>query len=1070
MKTQPTSTLSAPRRAARQPGLAIVVVVSLMALLMLLVLAFLLTSSTNRSISSTDVAIRQADSLADLAKETIIADLIGEMKDGSKNTNQNEDGTYSFDIEDPKSMVPFRAVNSGISGTDDFNLIVKQSASGVKFSNGGSALDRASNVSTNTKDLDGRKIAEKRWSAPKLFPPGADLTQNQVPDWIYTTRDGSNPTSFSPENSRSLDSSGEPSPDYVVGRYAYQVYDVSGLLDANVAGNVTASAPANVLSRKGSLVWADLSVLPNSGSNLAGLADWRRISSKNWPKGDSQSGVEDFIREWGGVKGWMKTPLVNNNSDNLFLSRKDLIDYQKANPNVLSEENLRFFTTNFRALNRPSWAPTVDAANGFQYESNKDSANAQNRRIAGVLVKGVFNRRDKSQAVPGEPLVKTRFPLSKLKAFEAPRNLGDIQKYFGLTPVSGTGESTWKYTADYDNGGRSLLPLEKIAAQDREPNFFELLNAGLLEGSLGNTMALDSFFRDVGRDTNPAYQVLRIGACIIDQWDRDDNPTVIQYGDLSPATGVRIDDAIGVENLPYFHMLGELRFRRGRPPADQQASGFVTFQLWNPHDNPVAGSIAAGDFRIATAGTTKFRVFNVRPKTDGGYTDVPPFSTTGYQDTDTRTATMDADFISFSVSDFNTSFSNPTFLRPGVAGARANNQAKDEFSDGGATVIGHEFGRIDLPYDTDHPIAKRYGGAGGIRMEFDPSIEFALQKNINGAWVTYQVLPMYFEARDVILATNFQKFSNFLYSRNGNYSGIHYGLFTDPRTTRYGLSFTVDGAKPETSLNRTTAGDDFTTGYNPPSRWTTPIGRIPEQFASNAPGGATVVVDRDGVRRPADDGSPFTNSEERPTILNRPFQSVAEMGYAFRDAPWTTLNFFGDPSASTNQGDGALLDLFSMSEASTYSGVVNPNTASEDVLKSLLTQAAVREGSSLTVLSEGDAEKLAKAIRQKLDETPLLNTGEIAPLIGEITQQVSISGGFKTHKDRQVIARALSDVSNIRTWNLMIDVVAQSGKLAAGAQDFSSFVTQGEKRMWYQVAIDRITGEIISLQKEAIFE
>ncbi|OYV03367.1 MAG: hypothetical protein CFE26_21310, partial [Verrucomicrobiales bacterium VVV1] len=64
--------------------MAIVIAVSLMALLMVLILAFLLTSSTHRNASSTEVAMRQADSLAASAGETIIADLLGEMRAGSR--------------------------------------------------------------------------------------------------------------------------------------------------------------------------------------------------------------------------------------------------------------------------------------------------------------------------------------------------------------------------------------------------------------------------------------------------------------------------------------------------------------------------------------------------------------------------------------------------------------------------------------------------------------------------------------------------------------------------------------------------------------------------------------------------------------------------------------------------------------------------------------------------------------------------------------------------------------------------------------------------------------------------
>jgi type II secretory pathway pseudopilin PulG len=1046
MKTHPTSTLSAPRRAARQPGLAIVVVVSLMALLMLLVLAFLLTSSTNRSISSTDVAIRQADSLADLAKETVIADLIGEMKDGSKNTNQNEDGTYSFDIEDPKSMVPFRAVNSGIGSSDDFNLIVKQSASGVKFSNGGSALDRASNVSTNTKDLDGRKIAEKRWSAPKLFPLGVDLTQNQVPDWIYTTRDGSNPTSFSPENSRSLDSSGEPSPDYVVGRYAYQVYDVSGLLDANVAGNVTASAPANVLSRKGSLVWADLSVLPNSGGNLAGLADWRRISSKNWPKGDSASGVEDFIREWGGVKGWMKTPLVNNTSDNLFLSRQDLINYQKSNPSVISEDLLPYFTINNLQWNRPSWAPTINAPTaGYEYKNNQDSTTALNRRIERVRVKNNFKRWDGSMAVPGEPLMKTRFPLSKLNAFET-KNQEDIEKYFNLTQSGGP--TTWIYKG---STSPTILTLEEVASEGREPDFFELLQAGLLEGSIANTMAGKSYFEDVLRDQASLYQIFRIGACIIDQWDEDDDPTVIELGDVNTASDVRELNAIGVENLPYFHVIGRPTFRRrdlASFPNDSTVTTFHTFQLWNPHKNPTEGKIANGDFRLAFAGGGHIR-----------WQESPVIITP------IRNASLPNDYISFSVSN-SLSFSNPTFLKsttPSVSTSKADDRIDREIP-----IVGFCFGKLEAPYTSKPNHNQRYNFRSFA--ETDPSMTYVLQKNVGGAWLNYQIIPEFNQDR-VLIPQFIIDDTDLMVTHQGAYShGIY--VFTDPRTTRYGVSFAFSKENYKI-FNRATSKDyspgdaeiSCDEGFKPPSNWTVnPVGRRPTEFASNAPNGNTVVRNQDGIRRPADAGELFTNPEHRPEILNRPFQSLADLGNVFRDDPWTSLNLYGDPDDPNYTGDGALLDFFSLTEPSKRTGVINPNAAPVAVLTSLLNQAAIREGS---VLDKSSAEGYATEIRKELDNNPFINMGDFPRLAAKITKSKPIKG-FQSNRDRNVILRALGDVANLRTWNFMIDVVAQSGKLRGGASNLENFNVGAESRYWYHVSIDRYAGEILHLSKERI--
>lgn len=1032
-------------------GIAIVVVVSLMALLSLMVIAFLLLSSTNRNSANLDVSIRQADSIAEQAKETLIADLIGEMKAGSAAIAATPDGKQSFSVDTPKSMVPDRAAKPAVESNPQLKLIVKQSAGGMKFhdisSPGFAGKTRSSAISTSTPGVDGRKIAEARWNAPKLLDPAFAFTNTQVPDWIYTARNGSNPTAFTPNNSKSTGSGGVPNPEFIVGRYAYQVYDVSGLLDANVAGNTSAAAPAGAMSRKGSLVWADLATLPGGSAGLAKIADWRRSSTK-------AVSADEFIREWGGLRGWLRTPLAAGQSDNVFLSRRELIAYQKKNSADFPATLLPYFTTHSRGLNQPSWAPTFDAGGEFDYKKKMDSTAAVNRRFTGVRVTGAFTRRDGREAVAGEPLVLSRFPLSKIQSF-VDNNSAEVQKYFGLVPAQTSGAKVISWTHANSTGGQ-IKRLDQVAAENREPDFFETLKAGILEGSVGNDMVNNSFIMDRGRDANSDYQILRIGASIIDQWDVDDDPTIIQYGFTNPLTGVRPDDVAGVENLPYFHFLGESRFRRrdlGSPPNDSLAATFITFQLWNPHKNVVDGKLAAGSYRLAFAGKSRmeWRTNPAEGHSDPGF---KPYN----RDSPTRTADFANDYLQFTVSSAAT-FSQPIYLKPGKAGI-SSSKPFDTIATGGAPVIGYKVGEVSAPYPSVALHPRRYG-QNGIFSRFDAPMAFALQKNIAGTWVSYQIIPDWGLTHG-FLVTSLPGNTNDLYARNGDYVNLH-GMLADPRTTRYGISTTTGGAD---AMNKPTGNRSYENKFFPPGSWTSPGSRKPEQYPSNAAGGATVVVNRDGKRRPADDGSPFTTPEQRPEILNRPFQSVADMGHAFRDDPWTSLNFFGDPADATQPGDGALLDLFSLTETPIHAGVVNPNAAPQAVLKTLLSQAAIREGATLTA---AQAETYATAIRTHLDDKPLLNPAEIAPLAGKIATRSSLPG-FRNHKDLHVIARGLADTANIRTWSLLVDVIAQSGTLAPNATALDRFISQAERRYWYHLAIDRFTGEIISIQKELAAE
>ncbi len=1043
-----TRSISHRRHASGKRGLAIVIVVSLMAMLMVLILAFLLTSSTHRNASSTEVAMRQADNLADLAEETLVADLREEMIAGSIKVTTTPDNETSYEVEDPKAMIPSRAVKSSIATDTRLNLLVKQSAGGVKFhSLGASALTRASSISTTTPAADGRRVAGTRWSAPRFFENGGELGNSQVPDWIYVTRGGTNPTTFSGPNSKYLNPDGSTSNDFIVGRYAYQVYDVSGLLDANVAGH-GAAAPALGVARKGSLVWADLTVLSADSSGLPKLAEWRHSGGWSNP-------LDDLIRPWGEPEGWLRAPIFNGKSDNLFLNRHDLIAYQKRNPTVVSEALLAYLSTDSRELSQPSWSPTFDAGGVFDYKAKKNDTNSVNRRFAGVRVLSSFTRRDGSKAVIGEPLIHNRFPLSKLKAFTE-GNRTDILNYFGLVPAIETSGKVlaWKHANALDG---SVRKLQEVATENREPDFFELLKAGLQEGSVANSMASNGFFQDIGRDNKDSYQIYRIGASVIDQWDTDDDPTVIQFGQANPLTGVRVDDAIGVENLPYLHFIGESRFRRrdqAAPPNDSIATTFLTFQLWNPHKNAAQGKLATGSYRLAFSGKS-FMEWNT--STAAGYTD--PGYTPYRRTSPVRTSTFEADYIQFSVASGANSFAQPLYLKPGTAGAISSKP--NDTINGPAPVIGYNVGEVDAPYTSAGTHGQRYN-TNGMFSRYDPSLNIALQKNINGTWVTYQLIPDWTLTHGFVIGSLVDN-TNRLFAANGDYVNLH-AMLIDPRTSRYGLSTTTGG---DQAINNTTGNRTYDNKFFPPSNWTNPGGRRPQEYQANASSGSTSrIVHRDNKRRPADAGTPFTAESNRPEILNRPFQCVADMGFAFRDEPWTSLNFFGDPDDATTPGDGALLDLFSMTESPVRGGVVNPNSAPAAVLETLLSKAAIREGVTLTA---AQAKTYAQAIRAELTANPLLNPADIAPLAGKITRTIPITSSLN-HKDRHFIARALADVANVHTWNLLVDVIAQSGKLAPTAGGLENFVSQGERRVWYHLAIDRFTGQVVDLRRETAFE
>jgi hypothetical protein len=254
-----------------------------------------------------------------------------------------------------------------------------------------------------------------------------------------------------------------------------------------------------------------------------------------------------------------------------------------------------------------------------------------------------------------------------------------------------------------------------------------------------------------------------------------------------------------------------------------------------------------------------------------------------------------------------------------------------------------------------------------------------------------------------------------------------------------------------------------------------------------------------------------TNVQNRPVILNRPFRSVAELGYTYSDTPWRNLDF-----STPQSGNAALLDVFCIQENKTTEGMtagkVDLNTRQVPVLQAILTGAyrddILQPANSDTPLSPTEAENIAKALVARTTDTalgkgPLSNVADLvgryvagyansgfpnaystslfatptsvpfAGFVDDLTSGLYASGGLassRVQRLRESSIRALSAAGMAGTWNLMIDLIAQTGKYPASATNLDQFVVEGEKRVWLHVAIDRQTGEIIDQQIEQVIE
>jgi Tfp pilus assembly protein PilX len=237
---------------------------------------------------------------------------------------------------------------------------------------------------------------------------------------------------------------------------------------------------------------------------------------------------------------------------------------------------------------------------------------------------------------------------------------------------------------------------------------------------------------------------------------------------------------------------------------------------------------------------------------------------------------------------------------------------------------------------------------------------------------------------------------------------------------------------------------------------------------------------------------PVTNSTgnarhgRRPIILNRPFRSVGELGYVFRDLPFKTLDFFSAGSA-----DAALLDVFSLVDeskvstssnqlGSTIAGQVSLANAPYPVIAALLAGGAKKDVDAtfnLGVTAVTDLTPIAQQIFTNLQTAtgpnPLPNRAALVTQLGPIVQN-AYSTIFPFNKSNKAYlegpVRAMADSTDTRTWNLLVDIIAQSGQMTSNAASLNDFAVQGEKRYWLHIAIDRYTGKVVAQQLEPVYE
>ena len=795
----PVTTQNARRGFARHTpdrnGMALLAVLAVLALLSVLVIG-LLGSSSKQVLHSHRTVTTQGDGdLARLAQSQMLGDILQEIKAGSVEVASGN-ATVRYPAT-PQSAVPdrFSATTGGSLGSAAPANLLKQTRNARPFYNGAATFYgsrvypqataypvpvRASAVSSKMGAILGG-MSDANWNRPLLLPrantssaedftPAASgslriagnprQTWNwKAPDWVFVTRDGSNPVAWTPQLRI-----GEQNP--VVGRYACQVYDVGGLLDLNVAGYdpdpaVVGDATA---ARRGSTGLADLTQIGLKAAHLKKLLAYRNratLSDPDYLPGLTNHGNRyvNFLLNGRGNLGFLRAApgaSSGGGTNAAFTSRLGLLDFLQKLGNGSAEraaliESAQYLTHFSRSLEQPSYKPgfydpaeggssprspvyvrptivapagRVDDAlypsstiplsirslgdlrrsttlggplpwemalgnnrggndawgtvaertgTGTDTRALQDVINpafleVRVRAKADVSKEYAFLRQDGSPAQVGEPLVKKRFALERLAwlTFKGPSATlppGDAQfnaagtakaiyDCFGLT---WTRDAAGSYFWAYDHGKTGgIFRLEELLIVDparglpREADFFELLKAAIGVGSLGKSavathltdVPMDCATHSQVRDRSTTFQLIEIGANLIDQYDPDSFPTLIKLPNPDPVLttpAARYAPALftarGIEDLPYFYRFHWRGIEDAKDPPNKQipAPGGVTEitgnlgdyagnkfkcgttailgfpELWNPHalnGKGVEPGLRPSAFRVVAASET----------------------------------------------------------------------------------------------------------------------------------------------------------------------------------------------------------------------------------------------------------------------------------------------------------------------------------------------------------------------------------------------------------------------------------------------------------------------------------
>jgi hypothetical protein len=223
-----------------------------------------------------------------------------------------------------------------------------------------------------------------------------------------------------------------------------------------------------------------------------------------------------------------------------------------------------------------------------------------------------------------------------------------------------------------------------------------------------------------------------------------------------------------------------------------------------------------------------------------------------------------------------------------------------------------------------------------------------------------------------------------------------------------------------------------------------------------------------------------------PMVLNHVFSTVSDLGYGLR--PELATSRFKRLDFHTANNNANLLDFFTYNPVDhnyPRAGFVNLNTKNVPVIAAVLQSALKKDvdqppplPNPFPTVAPTEATPAAQLIVNATSAQPALSRADIGRLTAAGAGAIVNPGytGEEQEKVPEAITRALCEMTQTRTWNLFIDVIAQTGKYKPGAPDLtaSDFIVEGEKRYWLHIALGRdlVSGsvDVLGTQLEEVTE